>query len=72
MEASAPTTAAAFYVCALASYDDVKAMLARTDRTSTAGLLLASTAWQCEGDVLRAESALRRAAETHRTKSART
>jgi len=63
MEASAPTAAAAFYVCALASYDDVKAMLARADRTSTAGLLLASTAWQCEGDVLRAESALRRAAE---------
>jgi DNA-binding CsgD family transcriptional regulator len=64
MEAAAPTTAAAFYVCALASYDDVKAMLARADRTSTAGLLLASTAWQCEGDVLRAESALRRAAES--------
>jgi DNA-binding CsgD family transcriptional regulator/AraC-like DNA-binding protein len=61
MEASAPTTAAAFCVCALGSYGDVKAMLARADRTSTAGLLLASTAWQCEGDVLRAESALRRA-----------
>ena len=39
-------------------------MLARADRTSTAGLLLASTAWQCEGDVVRAESALRRAAES--------
>jgi ATP/maltotriose-dependent transcriptional regulator MalT len=64
MEASSPTTAAAFYVCALASYDDVKAMLARADRTGTAGLLLAATAWQCEGDVLRAESALRRAAES--------
>lgn len=64
MEALPPTTAAAFHVCALASYDDVKAMLARADRTSTAGLLLASTVWQCEGDVLRAESALRRAAET--------
>ena len=63
MEASAPTTAAAFYVCALASYDDVKTMLARADRTGTAGLMLASTVWQCEGDVLRAESALRRAAE---------
>lgn len=54
---------AAFYVCALASYGDVKAMLARYDRTSTAGLLLAATAWQCEGDVVRAESALRRALE---------
>jgi DNA-binding CsgD family transcriptional regulator len=64
MEASAPTTAAAFYVCALASYDEVKVMLARADRTSTAGLLLTSTVWQCEGDVLRAESALRRAAES--------
>ena len=39
-------------------------MLARYDRTSTAGLLLSATAWQCEGDVLRAESTLRRAAET--------
>jgi ATP/maltotriose-dependent transcriptional regulator MalT len=56
-------TAAAFYVCALASYDDVKAMLARYDRTSTAGLLLSATIWQCEGDVQRAESALRRALE---------
>ena len=38
-------------------------MLARYDRTSTAGLLLAATMWQCEGDVLRAESTLRRACE---------
>jgi len=53
----------AFSVCALASYDAVKAMSARCDRTSTAGLLLSATAWQCEGDVLRAESTLRRAAE---------
>ncbi|HYW53074.1 MAG TPA: LuxR C-terminal-related transcriptional regulator [Dongiaceae bacterium] len=64
MEAFAPTdAAAAFYVCALASYDDVKAMLVRADRIGTAGLLLAATAWQCEGDVLRAESTLRRAAD---------
>ncbi|MDP9106772.1 MAG: hypothetical protein M3N49_12685, partial [Candidatus Eremiobacteraeota bacterium] len=39
-------------------------MLARYDRTSTAGLLLSATLWQCEGDVHRAESALRRAMET--------
>ena len=39
-------------------------MLTRYDRTSTAGLLLSATLWQCEGDVLRAESALRRAAES--------
>ena len=65
MEAFAPTTtAAAFYACALVSYDDLKTMLAETDRTSTAGLLIAATVWQCEGDVVRAESALRRAAET--------
>ena len=38
-------------------------MLARCDRTSTAGLLLAATIWQCEGDVHRAESTLRRAVE---------
>jgi ATP/maltotriose-dependent transcriptional regulator MalT len=38
-------------------------MLPRYDRTSTAGLLLAATIWQCEGDVHRAESTLRRAAE---------
>src|ERR1700676_40772 len=56
-------TAAAFYVCALGSYDEIKAMLARYDRTSTAGLLLAATIWQCEGDVHRAESTLRRAVE---------
>ena len=65
MEAFAPTTtAAAFYACALVSYDDVKRMLARADRTSTAGLLLAATAWQCEGDVIRAESTLRRAVDS--------
>ena len=39
-------------------------MLARYDRTSTAGLLLSATLWQCEGDVLRAEAALRRAVES--------
>jgi ATP/maltotriose-dependent transcriptional regulator MalT len=55
---------AAFHVCALGSYDEVKTMLAAADRSGTAGQLLAATAWQCEGDVLRAESALRRAAET--------
>src|ERR1700736_458109 len=59
-----PAAVAAFYVCALASYDEIKTMLARYDRTSTGGLLLSSTMWQCEGDVQRAESALRRAAET--------
>jgi DNA-binding CsgD family transcriptional regulator len=59
---SANATTAAFYVGALASYDEVRAMLSRYDRTSTAGLLLAATIWQCEGDVLRAESTLRRAA----------
>jgi ATP/maltotriose-dependent transcriptional regulator MalT len=65
MEAFAPTTtAAAFYACALVSYDDLKNMLAKADRTSTAGLLLAASVWQCEGDVARAESTLRRAAET--------
>ena len=68
MEALAPTTtAAAFYACALVSYDDVKRMLVRADRTSTAGLLLAATAWHCEGDVMRAESTLRRAMETSET-----
>ncbi|HEY6236489.1 MAG TPA: LuxR C-terminal-related transcriptional regulator [Candidatus Elarobacter sp.] len=60
---SPSATAAAFYVSALASYDEIKAMLPRYDRTSTAGLLLSGTIWQCEGDVHRAESALRRAAE---------
>jgi ATP/maltotriose-dependent transcriptional regulator MalT len=39
-------------------------MLARYDRTSTGGAMLSATIWQCEGDVVRAESALRRAAET--------
>jgi ATP/maltotriose-dependent transcriptional regulator MalT len=55
--------AAAFYVYALASYDEARAMLARYDRTSTGGLLLSATMWQCEGDVHRAESTLRRAVE---------
>ena len=65
MEAFAPvTTAAAFYACALVSYDDLKRLLSRADRTSTAGLLLAATVWQCEGDVIRAESTLRRAADS--------
>jgi DNA-binding CsgD family transcriptional regulator len=59
----APDAGAAFHVCAVASYDETKAMLARYDRTSTGGLLLSATMWQCEGDVHRAESALRRAAE---------
>jgi DNA-binding CsgD family transcriptional regulator len=63
-DASRSSTEAAFYVCALASYDEIRAMIARYDRTSTGGLLLSATAWQCKGDVLRAESALRRAAET--------
>ena len=38
-------------------------MLSRCDRASTSGLLLAATIGQCDGDVARAESALRRAAE---------
>jgi ATP/maltotriose-dependent transcriptional regulator MalT len=38
-------------------------MLRRYVRTSTGGLILSAVAWQCEGDVMRAESALRRAAE---------
>src|ERR1700694_1066046 len=63
MEAFAPTVDAAFDVCVLASYAEVKALLATAERTSTAGLMLAATAWQCEGDALRAESTLRRAAE---------
>jgi len=63
MEAFAPTVDAAFEACVLASYGDIKALLATADGTSIAGLMLAATAWQCEGDVLRAESTLRRAAE---------
>jgi len=57
------TTSAAFYTCALASYNEIKTTLNRYDRTSVGGLMLAATAWQCEGDVLRAESTLRRAVE---------
>jgi len=53
----------AFSVCALASYDEVKAASALCDRSGTAGLLLSATAAQCEGDDLRAESTLRHAAE---------
>jgi ATP/maltotriose-dependent transcriptional regulator MalT len=56
-------TNAAFDACALASYAEIKAMVARYDRTSTAGLMLAATIRQCEGDVLHAESTLRRAVE---------
>ncbi len=63
METSASTTEAAFYACALTSYDEIRAMSARYDRTSMAGLLLSATRWQCEGDVLRAESTLRHAAD---------
>ncbi|HEY0394193.1 MAG TPA: helix-turn-helix transcriptional regulator [Candidatus Elarobacter sp.] len=63
MEGSEAAVAAAYSVCALASYGDVTAMLARTGETGTAGLMLAGTARQCEGDLLRAESALRRAAD---------
>ncbi|MBV9408808.1 MAG: hypothetical protein JO164_08280, partial [Candidatus Eremiobacteraeota bacterium] len=39
-------------------------MLARSERTSTAGLMLSAVAYQCEGDVLRADAMLRRAAES--------
>jgi DNA-binding CsgD family transcriptional regulator len=64
MAACTSTTAAAYYVCALGSYDDIKAELDATHGNSTAALLLAATAWQCEGDALRAEAVLRRAFET--------
>ncbi|HEX3466131.1 MAG TPA: LuxR C-terminal-related transcriptional regulator [Candidatus Elarobacter sp.] len=64
IEVCTPTTAAAYFVCALGSYDDIRAMLDGTDGTGTAALLLAATAWQCEGDALRAEAVLRRAAES--------
>jgi len=57
------STREAFLVCALASYDALKAALARSDPSSTAGMLLAATVWQCEGDILRTETALRHAAE---------
>lgn len=57
-------TAAAFYVCALGSYDELRSMLSRCDRGGTAGLLLAATIQQCKGDLLRAESTLRRAMES--------
>ena len=63
MGVSQLTTAAAYYLCALQPYDDLKALLFRANANSTAGLLLAATVWQCEGDTLRAESALRRAAD---------
>ena len=55
------TTSAAFYTCALVSYHEIKSTLTRYDRTSVGGMMLAATACQCEGDVLRAESTLRRA-----------
>lgn len=63
IEMCTPSTEAAYRVSALGSYGEVKAALATLNPNSTAGLLLAATAWQCEGDVLRAESTLRRAAE---------
>lgn len=62
IEMCTPSIEAAYRVCALGSYGEVKAALATFNPNSTAGLLLAATAWQCEGDVLRAESTLRRAA----------
>src|ERR1700760_3051870 len=61
MAACTSTTAAAYYVCALGSYDDIKAALDGARGNSIAALLLAATAWQCEGDALRAEAVLRRA-----------
>jgi DNA-binding CsgD family transcriptional regulator/tetratricopeptide (TPR) repeat protein len=61
MAAHTSTIAAAYYVCALGSYEDIKAKLDGTHGNSTAALLLAATAWQCEGDALRAEAVLRRA-----------
>jgi DNA-binding CsgD family transcriptional regulator len=62
MEGSEAAAAAAYSVCALAPYAGVVAALERWDAAATAGLMLAATVRQCEGDPLRAESALRRAA----------
>ncbi|MEA2666126.1 MAG: LuxR family transcriptional regulator, maltose regulon positive regulatory protein [Candidatus Eremiobacteraeota bacterium] len=53
----------AFRLCALAPYETVRQAAAQTDPTSVAGLMLAATVRQCEGDVPRAEAALERAAQ---------
>jgi DNA-binding CsgD family transcriptional regulator len=57
----ASAVSAAFHVCALRSYDDVKALIPHAKRTTAPGLLLAATVFQLEGDAPRAELALRRA-----------
>ena len=53
----------AFRLCALAPYNTVRLAAGQVDPTSVAGLLLAATVRQCEGDVPRAEAALERAAQ---------
>ncbi len=55
------SAADAFELCALAPYETVRAAAAGVDPTGVAGLLLAATLRQCEGDVARAEAALERA-----------
>jgi DNA-binding CsgD family transcriptional regulator len=52
----------AFRLCALAPYETVRQAAGQADPTSVAGLMLAATVRQCEGDVPRAEAALERAA----------
>ena len=51
----------AFRLCALATYEMVRQAAGQVDPTSIGGLMLAATVRQCEGDVPRAEAALRRA-----------
>lgn len=58
-----PTVEAAYRASVVAPYSELKTLLGRCERYGVASALLAATAWQCEGDVLRAESTLRRAAE---------
>jgi DNA-binding CsgD family transcriptional regulator len=53
----------AFRLCALAPYETVRQAAGEVDPTSIAGLMLAATVRQCEGDVSRAEAALERAAQ---------
>jgi DNA-binding CsgD family transcriptional regulator len=53
----------AFRLCALSSYEVVREAAARVDPNTIAGLMLAATVRQCEGDVPRAEAALERAAQ---------
>ncbi len=53
----------AFRLCALEPYETLRLAAARVDSTGVAGLLLAATVRQCEGDVSRAEATLERALE---------